>query len=45
LQVDYMVDGLFEAASVSGVLIVVLTLGRDRPPDWPAVRLQRVAAL
>jgi iron(III) transport system permease protein len=27
LQVDYMVDGLFEAASVSGVLIVVLTLG------------------
>ena len=27
LQVDYMVDGLFEAASVSGVLIVFLTLG------------------
>jgi iron(III) transport system permease protein len=27
LQVDYMVDGLFEAASVSGVLIVLLTLG------------------
>ena len=27
LQVDYLVDGLFEAASVSGVLIVLLTLG------------------
>jgi iron(III) transport system permease protein len=27
LQVDYMVDGLFEAASVSGVLIVLITLG------------------
>ena len=27
LQVDYMVDGRFEAAAVAGVLIVLLTLG------------------
>jgi hypothetical protein len=26
LQVDYMIDGRFEAAAVAGVLIVLLTL-------------------